>query len=163
MPSTIAANRSTPVAMNENSSRTNVLCRLAAKDHSHHVVAEKAVTSLHGDGQELCLVPQVLYEYWVVATRPTAENGINMTTATADKVIDLWSELFTILRDERGIFSNWRHLVRTYGVQGKSAHDARLVAAMQRHAVTQLLTFNIADFQRYREITLLDPQSVAAR
>ena len=142
---------------------TNVLCRLASKDHALHTVADKAVSALHNAGHELCLVPQVLYEYWVVATRPATDNGLNMATANVDQAIDLWSDLFTILRDERGIFSNWRQLVRTYNIQGKSAHDARLVAAMQRHGLTQLLTFNLADFRRYHEIELLDPQIIAAK
>jgi len=54
---------------------TNVLCRLAERGHSHHAIAENSVTKLRDDQHELCLVPQVLYEYWVVATRPTSENG----------------------------------------------------------------------------------------
>jgi predicted nucleic acid-binding protein len=43
------------------------------------------------------------------------------------------------------------------GVQGKQAHDARLVAAMKRHSINQILTFNTADFARYAEITAISP------
>jgi hypothetical protein len=46
---------------------------------------------------------------------------------------------------------------------GKPAHDARLVAAMERHGLTHLLTFNLVDFQRYAGLELLDPHQVAAR
>ena len=49
---------------------TNVLCRLAQKGHPLHSAAEDAVLKVREDGHEPCLVPQVLYEYWVVATRP---------------------------------------------------------------------------------------------
>ena len=45
-------------------------------------------------------------------------------------------------------------------VKGKQAHDARLAAAMLRHSVTHLLTYNTSDFQRYPEITALSPVSV---
>ena len=45
-------------------------------------------------------------------------------------------------------------------VVGKSAHDARLVAAMEPHGLTHLLTFNLADFRRYSNIQLLDPAVV---
>lgn len=139
---------------------TNVLCRLADKGHPFHSAAETAVTRLRDDGQELCLVPQVLYEYWVVVTRPVSNNELGMPTADVDKAIGLWLELFTLLRDERGIFTAWRELVKQHDVKGKSAHDARLVAAMKRHGVAHILTFNVSDFHRYGGIELLDAQMV---
>lgn len=109
-----------------------------------------------------CLVPQVVYEYWVVATRPTADNGFGMASTDVNQAIDHWCDLFVLLRDERGIFSIWRDLVVSNNVSGKNDHDARLVAAMKRHDIRHLLTFNIADFQRYSEIERLDPREVAA-
>ena len=139
---------------------TNVLCRLAEKAHPLHSTTENAVSNLQSVGHELCLVPQVLYEYWVVATRPASENGLGMRPADANKALDFRIELFTLLRDERGIFSLWRELVRQHDVKGKSAHDARLVAAMKRHGLRHLLTFNIADFGRYEDIEPLDAKAV---
>ena len=110
---------------------TNVLCRLAERGHPHHAVAENAVTKLRNDQHELCLVPQVLYEYWVVVTRPIAENGLGMASSDVDRAIDFCLDRFALFRDERGIFPVWRELVRQHDVKGKSAHDARLVAAMK--------------------------------
>lgn len=52
---------------------TNVLCRLIEQEHPHHVTAERAVLALRRDLHELCLVPQILYEYWVVVTRPKSD------------------------------------------------------------------------------------------
>lgn len=57
--------------------------------------------------------------------------------------------IFLLLRDERGIFDNWLSIVHDYGVIGKISHDARLVAAMQRHAIVNLLTMNKPDFTRF--------------
>jgi len=54
----------------------------------------------------------------------------------------------------------WRELVMGYQVMGKSSHDARLVAAMQLHGLTDILTFNRADFVRYRQINVRTPGSV---
>ena len=140
---------------------TNVLCRLAEKGHSLHSTAQNAVTKLRDDGHELCLVPQVLYEYWVVVTRPVSDNGLGMPTTDVVKAIDLWLDLFTLFRDERGVFTIWREIVAQHGVQGKNAHDARIVAGMKRHGLNCLLTFNVSDFQRYEGIELLDAQTVA--
>jgi predicted nucleic acid-binding protein len=142
---------------------TNVLCRLVEKTHALHSAAEDALATLYSRGHELCLVPQVLYEYWVVATRPASQNGFEMRTADVDKAIDYWLDLFTLLRDERGIFAVWRDLVRQHEVKGKSAHDARLIAAMKRHGLQRLLTFNVADFKRYEGIEVLDCRSVATQ
>jgi predicted nucleic acid-binding protein len=47
-------------------------------------------------------------------------------------------------------------------VKGKTAHDARLVAAMRRHGVNRLLTFNASHFARFAGITVLTPEGVLA-
>lgn len=51
-------------------------------------------------------------------------------------------------------------LVIQHQVQGKNAHDARLVAAMLVHRIARLLTFNKADFARYSAIVAMSPQDV---
>jgi hypothetical protein len=49
-----------------------------------------------------------------------------------------------------------------HGVQGVQGHDARLVAWMQSHGLTHVLTLNAADFARYPGITTWwDPNSSA--
>jgi predicted nucleic acid-binding protein len=141
---------------------TNVLCRLVERGHPDHAAAKDAVAKLRGQQHELCLVPQVLYEYWVVVTRPAADNGLGMSTADADRAIDLWIRAFVLIRDEQGVFALWRELARQHDAKGKSAHDTRLVASMIRHQVTHLLTFNVADFRRYAGIDVIDARSVAA-
>jgi hypothetical protein len=44
------------------------------------VSAEAALGQLGNEGHELRVVPQVLYEYWSVATRPAENNGLGFTT-----------------------------------------------------------------------------------
>lgn len=46
-------------------------------------------------------------------------------------------------------------------VSGKPTHDARLVAAMQVHGVTAILTFDRAGFSRYPGIQVVHPAAVA--
>jgi hypothetical protein len=69
-------------------------------------------------------------------------------------------EAFSVLRDERTIFERWKTIIDKYEVKGKSTHDARLVAAMQWHQLTHILTFNVADFKRYSGIEILEPAAV---
>ena len=139
---------------------TNVLARHSQPDHELHPAAVRAIQQLYSNGNLLCIVPHVLYEYWAVATRPVGERGLGLTVDEARLQVDGFRRFFLLLRDERRIYELWQQLVQTHRVHGKPSHDARLAAAMQRHGLTHLLTFNASDFSRYAEIEAIKPQSV---
>ena len=141
---------------------TNILLRMAQPRSPHHQTAIHAVLELHQRGVHLFLVPQILYEFWVVATRPVDVNGLGMDATDVDASITQLIADYQLLRDERGIFSRWQNLVVEHQIQGKSAHYAQLVAAMQRHGLSQLLTFNVGDFARYPSISAIAPGDVMA-
>lgn len=144
---------------------TNVVLRLGQPLHAHHAIARAAAARLQEAGDVPCVVPQVVYEYWVVATRPAIENGLGFSPARAATDLDQLLESVVLLRDERAIYGAWTELVRAYDVAGKVAHDARLVAAMRRHGIRRLVTFNVADFRRFSGgggITLIDPRELAS-
>lgn len=141
---------------------TNILLRLEDLDHVQHAAARSAIDALHANGHVLVLVPQVIYECWVVATRPGDVNGLELEASRVDQMISEWMEIFTLLRDERQVFRFWRELVTQRDVRGKHAHDARLVAAMLRHGVEAILTFNASDFRKFPGIQALSPVEVAA-
>jgi predicted nucleic acid-binding protein len=136
---------------------TNILLRLSNPGDSQHALTKSALAMLESSGDEAVIVPQVLYEYWVVATRPLENNGFGLSPEIADQAVTKWTSLFRLLLDERGVFTHWRDLVKTNQVKGKTAHDARLVAAMIRHNVTRLLTFNWQDFARFTQIEVISP------
>jgi predicted nucleic acid-binding protein len=139
---------------------TNILCRLAERGHPHHESASAAVIKLRSAGHGLCLIPQVVYEFWVVATRPVENNGLGMAAAKVSSSIDELIAQINVLRDDVATFDSWRMLVQKYGVKGKAAHDTRLVAAMLLHGVKCLLTFNASDFARYSEINVYTPEDI---
>jgi len=139
---------------------TNVLLRIAKPDDPHHQLALDSLQQLRVARHKIVIVPQVCYEYYVVATRPVEDNGLGMQPKEAIRDIEDHISLFHFLRDERSIFDAWKGLLESYRITGKRAHDARLVAAMQRHGIANLLTFNQADFQRFAAITVLDPATV---
>lgn len=142
---------------------TNILARMAQPGTAPYRTAVDAVNALQLRGDIPCLVPQVLHELWVVATRPPAVNGLGYTAAQADAELTRVLGLFPLLfPDTAAIFAEWRKLVTTYQVLGRNAHDTRLVAAMAVHGITHILTFNTGDFARYPGVTALDPAAVAA-
>ena len=55
---------------------TNILLRIAEPTHEWHQLALQATDHLRAAGHELVIVPQNLYELWVVATRTPAGNGL---------------------------------------------------------------------------------------
>jgi predicted nucleic acid-binding protein len=139
---------------------TNILARIAQVGHAQHVVATDAVKALVLRGDTPCVLPQVLYEFWVVATRPAAANGLGLSVTEAGTELSRIKSLFPLLPDTPDIYPEWEHLVTAHQVTGKNAHDARIVAAMSVHGLTHLLTFNPGDFGRYPGITALEPASV---
>jgi predicted nucleic acid-binding protein len=142
---------------------TNILTRCVQPAHPLCQPAVDALTLLRQQGDDLCLVPQNFYEFWVVATRPVAVNGLGMSAAQAQAEVARVKQLFTVLDETPAVFARWEQLVVQYQVMGKNAHDARLVAAMLVHGVPLLLTFNVSDFQRYQGITVVSPQDVLSR
>lgn len=137
---------------------TNILLRLVERGHPQHIVASEAIEVVETRGHQLSIVPQVAYEFWVVATRPVGINGLGMSPAEAKSEFDALLPPFRVLRDERVIFEIWQQLVLDHEVTGKRAHDARLAAAMLRHRISHLLAFNAPDFARYSEFTVVEPK-----
>jgi predicted nucleic acid-binding protein len=141
---------------------TNLLARMAQPGTAGCQVAHDATDALGRRGDTACLVPQVLYELWAVATRPVAVNGLGFSASQATAELSRVLALFPLLADTPAIFPEWHRLVTAHAVMGRNAHDARLVAAMMVHGLTHVLTFNVGDFARFPGIIALDPAVVAA-
>jgi predicted nucleic acid-binding protein len=139
---------------------TNVLLRIADSLHASHQLAAEAVKALRTAHDELFIVPQSIYEFWSVATRSLEANGLGKPPAYAEMMVSKFCGVFRLLRDERSIFETWLQLVTQHGVSGVKSFDARLAAAMLRHDVTHLLTFNPGDFRRFSHITILEPTHI---
>ena len=87
-------------------------------------------------------------------------NGLGLTPAHAERVLVHVEPSVVRLRDLDSAYPEWKRLVAQFGVSGKTAHDARLVAAMNVHGVKRILTFNIGDFTRYSEIQAVSPADI---
>ncbi len=141
---------------------TNVLLRFANPRDSAHSTVIQAVGVLPSLAIEPYIVPQNIYEFWVVATRPVANNGLGLTVLECEETLSQVEAAFPLLADKSDLLIEWRKLVLAYNCKGKVAHDARFVAAMRTHGVTHIITFNTVDFARYPGITILDPTIIAA-
>ncbi len=140
----------------------NILLRTVDLSAPLRPVAMAAVTVLRTRGDTPTVVPQSLYEFWVVATRPQAQNGLGYTPAQCVAEIAALKTYYPLSLDLPTLYAEWESLVGAHACTGKPAHDARYVAAMNTHGVTHILTFNGKDFARYPHITALDPHAVVA-
>jgi predicted nucleic acid-binding protein len=139
---------------------TNVMLRWAVPLDPFCPPATNAVKVLRQRGDALGVATQNLVEFWAVATRPVASNGLGMTPVIAAAEIDRIAALFPVLGDSPLTYGHWRRLVETCGVSGRQVHDARLAALMFAHGVSHILTFNVEDFRRYPGLVVVSPHNV---
>ena len=141
---------------------TSTLLRTLQPGHPQNEAARRAIEVLPQRGQKLHIVPQVLIELWVVATRPTAQNGLGLAPAAAAVELGRLKSLFHFLPETPAIYDTWEALVTMHQVSGKTAHDARLVAAMRVYGLTAILTYDKDGFSRYAGIEVVHPETVTA-
>ncbi len=141
---------------------TNVLLRAVQVEHPDHLLATRALSALllSGEGPHVC--PQNIYEFWVVATRPAAMNGLAMAPSQAAQNIERILRWFVLCPDSPEVMPVWLELVTRYGVSGKAAHDARLVASAINSKLKAMVTFNAGHFSRFSELQVLTPEQVLA-
>jgi hypothetical protein len=98
---------------------TNLVLRMSRTDDPDFERAVDAVDLARERGYAPCVVPQVIYEYWAVATRPVENNGLGLTPGQANTEVDrlLWQ--FDLMRDEPALYDEWLSLVRQKEVSGK--------------------------------------------
>jgi predicted nucleic acid-binding protein len=127
---------------------TNILLRAANKTSAQHPATIAAMTALTELGHDLAITPQVLVEFWAVASRPLEANGFGWPTADVRNAIDRLLERFPLILEPSTVFPEWLQLATASQVIGKKAHDARLASLCRIEGVV-LLTFNTPDFRRF--------------
>src|SRR5262249_6942050 len=137
---------------------TGILIRLLDQANPRHQDISRAVASIPARGDVPVTSPQNIAEFWNVSTRPaSARGGYGLSVLETENRVRQLEQLFQILPDTPGIYAVWRQLVVRYAVQGVQVHDAKLVAWMQVHGVTHILTLNPGDFARYAGVSTIVP------
>ena len=139
---------------------TNILLRSVDSSSSQHVLANYSVYQLLKQGNQCLLTPQILIEFWVVATRPVGVNGLGWTVPATQERINQFLTQFTLLEETPEIFTHWFQLVTIHKIKGKRIHDIRLLAVMKANKISYLLTFNPKDFLSLPDITIVHPQEI---
>ena len=139
---------------------SNLLVYIANELSPFHLISIGTVEDLVSRDKVLCVFPQNLIEFWTTATRPTSVNGLGLSITEARNEIKKFKEIFHVLEESAAIYPEWERLVVAHKVSGKNVHDARIVAQMNVHNMSNILTFNAKDFSRYSDINAIEPASV---
>jgi len=86
-----------------------------------------------------------------------------MTPAEAAVELARIKGMFLFLPETPAIYPVWEALVLEHAVSGKPSHDARLVAAMQLHGLTAILTFDRTGSTRFPGIEAIYAADVTAQ
>jgi len=140
---------------------TNVLLRVADPASAQHSLTTGAIAKLLSRRDRLYLAPQILTEFWVVASRPRSVNGLGWAVDAVELEVAKLLSNFPLLSETHQLFTEWHRLVVQHRVIGKQAHDSRLVAIMNLHGLTHVLTFNASNFRAY-PVTVVTPDDVLA-
>jgi predicted nucleic acid-binding protein len=118
------------------------------------------ISILISRGEEVFLIPQFLYEFWVVATRPKKDNGLEMSASEAEAILTKFESVFPIKPDNQAVYTTWRKLITQHAILGKPSHDARIAAALMAPGITHFVTFNKDHFNRFSALNSILPSEV---
>ena len=139
---------------------TNVLIYASRSTALAYKQASAALLRLEVEGAELCISRQVLREYLVTVTRPPTDATPPLTLEVAVADVRRLLDIYTVLEGGPAVTEHLLRLVVDHPTRGKQIHDANLVATMLECGITRLLTFNEADFRRFRPLVTLEPVAV---
>ncbi|MBI3838893.1 MAG: type II toxin-antitoxin system VapC family toxin [Planctomycetia bacterium] len=142
---------------------TGILLRAIHRPNGARPEILSAVSELLSRGDVLVTSTQNLREFWNVSTRPsTSRGGYGRSVERTARWLQLFQRLLRIVPETNATLSIWTQLVQQYRVMGAQVHDAHVVAIMQSHAITDLLTLNPDDFRRFPGIRTATPTEIVA-
>lgn len=137
---------------------TNILLRSVQPSHPMHAAAVRALELLMKREEPLFIAVQNVAEFWNVATRPAAVNGLGFTIEEAQVELIRIEGFFQILSENAESYAIWKSLLVERRVSG--AQVARLAAVVKAHGLARIVTFNASDFDRFPDIEAVHPDQI---
>lgn len=82
---------------------TNVILAVIQSQHPHHAAAQQAISKIVQQNAVINRLPQTLYEFRNVCTRPEKNNGLGKTPEGTEQIVQDLESTFTILYDTRAV------------------------------------------------------------
>jgi predicted nucleic acid-binding protein len=139
---------------------TNILLRAAQPSHPLNASTVRALEILMEREEPLVVAVQNIAEFWSVATRPVANNGLGFTVEEVQAELARIEGFFDVISENADSYAAWKALVIMNRLSGVLAHDARLAAVMKTYGILRILTFNVSDFTRFSGIEAVHPDKI---
>lgn len=139
---------------------TNIILRFTDTHSREYEITNNAIFQILLQGGQCFITSQVLIEFWVVATRPVAVNGLGWTVEETEQAVQMLINQFEWLEETPDIFRLWFSLATTHKISGKRTHDLRIQAVTLAHNISHILTLNPKDFVEIEGITIIHPNSI---
>jgi predicted nucleic acid-binding protein len=125
---------------------TNILLSATDASRAEHGICRSILERAIVAGVHPVISGQVVREYLVVATRPTANNGLGLPPPTALENIHEIRTRAHLLSEPAEVTRHLLEMVESANLSGKRIHDANIAAVMIVHGVTTLATANGDDY-----------------
>lgn len=122
-------------------------------NYADAIFKEQARNKLHWlikNEYNLWISRQIVREFLVYATRYNFENDKIESNIFVDNIFRNFQQ-YSIANDNDKISANLKNLITKHKLSGKKIHDANIVATMQAYNITNLLTHNVKDFERFAD------------
>jgi predicted nucleic acid-binding protein len=127
---------------------TNILIYTDQAFSPFHASATAKLQALAVAGHPLWISRQILREYLAGMSRPGGLTApLPMATLLAG--VQRFLARFQVAEDGPTVTANLVALLATVPCLGKQVHDANIVATMLAQSIPNLLTHNVADFNRF--------------
>jgi toxin-antitoxin system PIN domain toxin len=137
---------------------TNVLVESVMASAPHHQAAAALLERAQSGDVDLCVLPQVLAEFYAVVTDSRRVSAaLSVERAIDDITTFLAVPGMTELPMPADVVPTWIDLARRHNVTRGDVFDVVLVASMLGNGVRRVYTYNRADFDRFTEIEVLEP------
>lgn len=134
---------------------SSILIYAADESYSLHQRARLLRDRAAREVSKACLPSPVLQEFFAVITDPRrTSNPLSPTDAWRE--VDAYLRTFRVLYPGPSTMVRLGKLIQDYRISRQDIFDALIVAVMLDHGVEGIYTANESDFQKFKEITMLD-------
>jgi len=154
----LRARKSTKTVSDLSCVDTNVLVCAHDDLSSRRDPARGLLAKAEHEDAALCVVPQVLVEFYAVVTSPRRVTTPRTPTEALDALEAILARPgLTLLPTPGNLVEHWIELTRRHPRSGQKVFDLQLVAALLANGVRRIYTFNRADFEPFEELEVLTP------
>ena len=137
---------------------TNVLVYAFYQDFEHYQASYHLLNQAQNDDAALCVIPQVIAEFYSVITNPRRVSSSFEPGDALDEIKSIRAlPGLTLLPVPLDVVDRMTELLHSYPVIGRRVFDVQIVATMLGNDVQRIYTFDTTHFIQFDEIDVLTP------